>query len=265
MFCKTCGRTCPSCGTAPVFEARSNELNHLMKTPAHSPAAEVEAAYQQGYENGYAEGQSAIENKAEAIVPSPPQDTKRPAVLTVAVVCVVLFVVILVSWRIGRNNGFVAGKQAGYELGYNAGNTHGFDEGFTAGQQVGIEVQKESYLAGYEAGILAAVTSTPAPTTDNMTPEDEAPTDERVPLGYASQGEDVQKLQERLFELGYYSGLIDGQFGNKTKEAVLHFQQKNNIFIDGVAGSETIEILFSEEAIAANEVMTAQPAKSEER
>ena len=40
-----------------------------------------------------------------------------------------------------------------------------------------------------------------------------------------SQGEDVRTLQENLTQLGYRPGKIDGDFGDNTLNAVLHFQE----------------------------------------
>ena len=43
-------------------------------------------------------------------------------------------------------------------------------------------------------------------------------------------------MQERLQELGYYQGEVDGQFGPGTKEAVIAFQKMNGLDADGLAG-----------------------------
>jgi WD40 repeat protein len=65
-------------------------------------------------------------------------------------------------------------------------------------------------------------------------------------------GDDVFALQERLVELGYDEvGEPDGVFGGMTDEAVRHFQEVNNLEVDGVVGSITWEHLFSDQAIPA--------------
>ena len=69
------------------------------------------------------------------------------------------------------------------------------------------------------------------------------------PLHNGSQGERVRKLQQRLKELGYYSGEVDGQFGPGTREAVVAFQQRNGLEADGLAGGETLAVLDSEGAV----------------
>ena len=68
-------------------------------------------------------------------------------------------------------------------------------------------------------------------------------------LHNGSQGEKVWQLQERLKELGYYTGEVDGQFGPGTREAVVMFQKKNGLDADGLAGEETQRVLYSEDAI----------------
>lgn len=69
-------------------------------------------------------------------------------------------------------------------------------------------------------------------------------------LHNGSQGEKVWKLQERLKELGYYTGEVDGQFGPGTREAVIAFQKKNRLDADGLAGEETQKVLYSDDAVA---------------
>ena len=68
-------------------------------------------------------------------------------------------------------------------------------------------------------------------------------------LHNGSQGEKVWKLQERLRDLGYYTGEVDGQFGPGTRDAVVAFQKRNRLDADGLAGEETQKVLYSEEAV----------------
>lgn len=60
---------------------------------------------------------------------------------------------------------------------------------------------------------------------------------------YGSRGEEVKQIQSKLKSWGYYSGNVDGIYGSKTYQAVKKFQQKNNLKIDGIAGSETLKAL----------------------
>ncbi len=63
------------------------------------------------------------------------------------------------------------------------------------------------------------------------------------------KGDDVKQLQERLKELGYYTYDVDSAYGRKTKEAVEYFQRSNNLTADGIAGVNTKEVLYSDNAI----------------
>ena len=58
-------------------------------------------------------------------------------------------------------------------------------------------------------------------------------------LTVGAKGEDVKKCQQRLKDLGYLNGKVDGQFGGGTKRAVIAFQRRNGLTTDGVAGEET--------------------------
>ena len=53
------------------------------------------------------------------------------------------------------------------------------------------------------------------------------------------RGEAVRELQERLNYLGYSCGVVDGIFGDDTKDAVKAFQAEHGLAVDGVAGAKT--------------------------
>ncbi|MEX1377596.1 MAG: peptidoglycan-binding protein [Eubacteriales bacterium] len=61
--------------------------------------------------------------------------------------------------------------------------------------------------------------------------------------------ENVVPMQARLSELGYYSFEIDGNYGSKTKEAVKYFQKVSGLTANGIADIETLELLYSDNAI----------------
>lgn len=67
-------------------------------------------------------------------------------------------------------------------------------------------------------------------------------------LRYGSEGEEVTKLQNRLITLGYLSGKADGKYGKNTKAAVKAFQKNNKLEDDGIAGTLTLEALYSGKA-----------------
>ena len=60
----------------------------------------------------------------------------------------------------------------------------------------------------------------------------------RNQVSYGSQGNDVTELQKLLNQNGY-SLDEDGVFGDKTQEAVKDYQQKNNLDVDGIVGTNT--------------------------
>lgn len=51
-------------------------------------------------------------------------------------------------------------------------------------------------------------------------------------IWYLSEGDDVKKLQTYLKELGYFSGEIDGKFGDTTRMAVYLFQKDKGLVSD---------------------------------
>ncbi|MDO5022040.1 MAG: peptidoglycan-binding protein, partial [Eubacteriales bacterium] len=64
------------------------------------------------------------------------------------------------------------------------------------------------------------------------------------------KGIPVENLQNRLKELGYYSGKIDGKYGNGTTKAVKDFQRDNKLKVDGKAGQKTQEVLYSNSVLS---------------
>jgi N-acetylmuramoyl-L-alanine amidase len=59
------------------------------------------------------------------------------------------------------------------------------------------------------------------------------------------KGEDVTRLQKLLNEKGNLGFLVtvDGKFGKQTMNAVIAFQKKMNVVVDGMVGPQTIKIL----------------------
>ncbi len=64
-------------------------------------------------------------------------------------------------------------------------------------------------------------------------------------------GDDVIAVQERLKELGYYTGSIDGVYGSGSIAAATAFQKNNGLKVDGLTGQSTYAALFSSSAVAA--------------
>ena len=57
-------------------------------------------------------------------------------------------------------------------------------------------------------------------------------------ISYGSSGDEVKTLQELLNSSGYNLA-VDGQFGQKTQQAVKDYQTKNNLTVDGIVGDKT--------------------------
>ena len=106
------------------------------------------------------------------------------------------------------------------------------------------------------------LTPTPAPSAGaiQMVTQDPSlptPTPTEQMLRNGAKGEDVEKLQSRLKELGFYEGEVDGQFGNGTKAAVILFQAQHGLEADGIVGPATKELVYSKQAQTA--VITPTP------
>lgn len=63
-------------------------------------------------------------------------------------------------------------------------------------------------------------------------------------LKLGSQGSDVSELQAALKLLGYFSGTVNGFYGESTASAVSRFQQASGLNPDGIAGPATWNRLF---------------------
>lgn len=63
------------------------------------------------------------------------------------------------------------------------------------------------------------------------------------------KGDDIQRIQSRLYELGYLATAdqVTGYFGDSTEQAVLKLQKMNGLKEDGKVGRQTMNLLYSEE------------------
>ncbi len=62
-------------------------------------------------------------------------------------------------------------------------------------------------------------------------------------VAWGSQGDTVSAVQKKLKQYGYYDGSITGYFGQQTYNAVVYFQRKNGLTVDGVVGAATAAAL----------------------
>ena len=90
-------------------------------------------------------------------------------------------------------------------------------------------------LFGDEPEVLDAIT-----TAKTISALGEAPLSSES----GDSGEKVKKLQQALKIKGYFSGKVDGKYGDATVTAVKKFQKKKGLSQDGVAGRSTIKALF---------------------
>lgn len=96
-------------------------------------------------------------------------------------------------------------------------------------------------LENLTTGANEILTATPEPTPE---PEVEYTTLKR---GQKNSTE-VKRLQNRLYELGYFNDVRDGDFGSKTEQAVKRFQKTVGLKADGVATPELQQLLFADDA-----------------
>ncbi len=97
-----------------------------------------------------------------------------------------------------------------------------------------------------QTAYVQAATPSPTPTlkptpvpTINITPN---PAYKTIQVG--DNGDLVRQMQEKLAEYGYYTGDIDGRFGNQTRRAVEAFQYQHGLSADGIAGRRTLTVLY---------------------
>lgn len=162
------------------------------------------------------------------------------------------------------------------ELGYMDGKANGvFDQttedavkAFEAAygkQRTGIAtVSMQNYLfadsalrAGQSAQATARPTAVPADDGEQDTVTYKA-------LQYGSKGESVKQLQQRLKELGYLSGKVDGIYGNATVKAVKAFEKAYGQKQTGVASVGMQMHLYAADALAYGSATPAPTAAASE-
>ena len=109
-----------------------------------------------------------------------------------------------------------------------------------------------------EREMLAAPTATPKPAITVYTETVKY----NKKLAYGSKGADVQKVQERLKELGFftYKKTTTGYYKN-TQAAVKAFQKQNGLPETGIVNEETWNVLFNDPDVATvNDAPRPSPA-----
>lgn len=92
--------------------------------------------------------------------------------------------------------------------------------------------------AGATAGPVTSAPSTaPSPTPQGA-------------LKLGSTGQEVRQVQQKLKDLGFLKGSVDGDFGEATEKAVKAFQKQYGLTVDGKVGQETLSKLATARATA---------------
>ena len=138
------------------------------------------------------------------------------------------------------------------KLGYN---TNGVDGRFGAGtQRAVISFQKDNGLeadglAGTKTLELLYAKANGSGSSSGSSSGTSTGLTRTLRRGYT--GDDVIAVQERLKELGYYTGSIDGVYGSGSIAAATAVQKNNGLKVDGLTGQSTYAALFSSSAVAA--------------
>lgn len=78
-----------------------------------------------------------------------------------------------------------------------------------------------------------------------------------LPVRIGDKSQTVSEVQKRLSLLGY-DLIMDGSFGNNTRDAVMLFQSKNGLSVDGAVGNKTWGVLENK----STSLLIPQPAIS---
>jgi peptidoglycan hydrolase-like protein with peptidoglycan-binding domain len=70
------------------------------------------------------------------------------------------------------------------------------------------------------------------------------------------KGEQVKQLQLKLKKLGYFSYTADGNFGPLTKDAIMTYQKKYGLQVDGIAGPNTLKHLFMNQNVKGKTIIS---------
>ncbi|MDO5022316.1 MAG: peptidoglycan-binding protein [Eubacteriales bacterium] len=80
-----------------------------------------------------------------------------------------------------------------------------------------------------------------------------------ISIAENNPSEQVRAIEQRLKDLGYFDGTPNTVFDNYTFNAVLAFQGKNSLKVDGIVGYDTWNRLFSPNAISASGAVVTPP------
>lgn len=87
-----------------------------------------------------------------------------------------------------------------------------------------------------------------------------APQSTKVTIRPGDVSGHVLTLQTALKSKGYYSGSLDGVYGNSTQKAVKAFQKKKGLSQDGIAGPSTLKALYNGTSGTASDSKSSTPS-----
>ena len=107
--------------------------------------------------------------------------------------------------------------------------------GLTADGKAGVKTLAQLYSGSSVSGSTSGTASSEIYTAKNPNT-----------LQSGDSGSKVTQMQNALKLLGFYTGGVDGKFGSGTKKAVMQFQRVNGLTVDGLAGTQTQKLLYSQ-------------------
>ncbi|MGP1375524.1 MAG: peptidoglycan-binding domain-containing protein [Almyronema sp.] len=100
-----------------------------------------------------------------------------------------------------------------------------------------------AYLSAIASGLAITPAVAQSPPTEAASPTENISATQqrgaRPTLRLNSEGEPVIELQALLKLLGYYTGAVNGVYGEETQTAVAQFQQAAELSVDGIVGPAT--------------------------
>ena len=81
------------------------------------------------------------------------------------------------------------------------------------------------------------------PASDSPQPEPDEPDASPITLKPGTVSLEVLEIQKKLQQQNLLNGNLDGDFGSKTKAAIMQFQEQANLIVDGIAGPKVLEAL----------------------
>lgn len=169
----------------------------------------------------------------------------------------------------GYQDGLSSGRTEGEHTGYDRGAEEGYDRGYEQGVADTESRYQEDPLAAFWNIIQGGNNPDQEDQTKGKEPEEEPQDlqeDEMVLFSREINGgtkenpsEEVRKIQQRLIELNILDDKADGIFGRKTEQAVIKFQQENQLTPSGKIDPETYRALFPPEELQEETNETSLP------